>query len=348
MTLGFISAYGGGRVDAYPPQPTGDDDEDDEREDVDRGYEREPEDWQPLDLMMPAGWRPRDWPLCPVRFVDGKDEGEIVTCPTSPQGHPVPVRLSEIGAVVMRIDDGECKRDFAAVERVVSMVAGVFPWHEVEAFAAGLQEAGLRLLIAQPPGGRPSYDYEKMRKAAQNRSLDEMGILEEVAVAGDSDVPTVVDGRLEPRVGGFDSSRSPVFGVIKSHREIYLHPVGMQVLYRLEPGQRTPAFALLAGEGRRLPVVSWYVRLAGGSGSMPSWGYVRVEAALRWFEDQQAMDFGVIDRLSETIFRYRCRQRSYGRAPVSLHPVVRGEESLGALFTPIGALTSRFYRLNGL
>jgi hypothetical protein len=248
----------------------------------------------------------------------------------------------------MHIEDGECRREFVVVERVVSMVAGVFPWHEVEAFGAGLQDAGLRLLVAQPPGSRPSYDYEKMRKAAQNRSLDEMGVLEEVAIAADPDVPTVVDGRLEPRVGGFDSEHSPMFGVIKTHRETYLHPLGMQVLYALEPGQRTPAFSLLRSEARRLPVVSWYVRLTGGSGSMPSWGYVRVEAPLRWFENQQSRDFGILDRLSETIYRYRCRQRSYGRAPVSLHPIVRGEESLGSLLTPFTALRSRFFRLNGI
>jgi hypothetical protein len=348
VALNLIRAYGGGRLDAYPPQPTDDEDEEPD-ESIDHAYERPPDDWTPIDTAMPNGWRPRDWPLCPARFVDGKDEGEIVTCPFSPQGHPIPVRLSEIGAVVMRVDDdGEVRREFAVTERVVSFVAEVYPWSEVEAFAAALQEAGLRLLPARPPGERPSYDYEKMRKAAQNRSLTEMGALEEAALGIDADVPTVVDGRLEPRVGGFDQAHSPVFGVIKTHAETYLHALGFQILYGLKPGERTPAFALRSGDKRRLSVVSWYVRLAGGPDSMPSWGYVRVEAPLRWFEEQRQRDFGVLDRLSQTLYRYRCLQRSYARAPVSLHPIVRGEASLGALFTPFGALKSRFYRLNGL
>ena len=187
-----------------------------------------------------------------------------------------------------------------------------------------------------------------MRKAAQNRSLDEMGVLDEAVLDLVANVPTVVDGRLEPRVGGFDSSCSPVFGVIKTHRETYLHPLGLQILYRLEPGKRSPAFAMRRSTSRRLPVVSWYVRLAGGAASMPSWGYVRVEASLKFFEDRQQQDFSVLDRLSQTLYRYRCRQPSYGRAPVSLHPIVRGEASLGALFTPFGVLRSRFYRLNAL
>lgn len=348
MSLGFIRAYGGGRIESYPVQPSGDSDDDDPPEDIDLDYEFPREDWEPIDPSVASSWSPRTWPLCPVRFIDGKDVGETVSCLTSPEGHPVPVRLSEIGAVVMRIEDGDCRREFATVERVVSMVAGIFPWHEVEGFATALQEVDMRLLIAQPPGGSASFDYEKMRAAAQHRSLDEMGTLEAAALSIAPEIPTVVDGRLEPRAAGFDPQHSPVFGVIKSHHENYMHPLGMQVLYRLEPGQRTPAFRLRLSNNRRFAVVTWYVRFAGGPRTMPSWGYVRVEAPLRWFEDRQGKDFDVIDRLSRTLYLFRCKQRSYGRAPVSLHPIVRGEDTLGALFTPIRALTSRFYRLAGV
>jgi hypothetical protein len=259
----------------------------------------------------------------------------------------VPVRLSEIGSIVVRVEDGECRRERAYVQRVVSMVATVFPWHEGEAFAAALQQNGMLLLIAQPPANQPSYDLERMRKAAQNRSMDEMGVLEELALKQAADVPSIVDGRLEPRVGGLHPERSPVFGVIKTHREIYLHPLGMQALYRLEPGQRTPVF-ILSESDRKLSVVSWYVRFTGGERTMPNWGYVRVEASKKWFENSQGGDFGFVDRLSRTLFEYRCREPSYGRAPVSLDPIVRAERSFGALYSPPSALASRFYRLTGL
>jgi hypothetical protein len=79
---------------------------------------------------------------------------------------------------------------------------------------------------------------------------------------------------------------------------------------------------------------------------MPSWGLVRVEAPLAWFARHGS--WALVDRLSRAIYVWRCRDASYGRAPVSLHPVVRAEELLGALFIPHGVLTSRFYRLTGL
>ena len=198
----------------------------------------------------------------------------------------------------------------------------------------------MTLLPAEPPGGQPSYDLELMRKAAQNRSLTEMTALERDAVLLDSSQPTIVDGRLEPRLGGPEQANWPVFGVVKSHHRLYLHGLGMQVLYRLEPGQRTPVFLL---DKPPLPVVTWYVRLEGGPGTMPNWGIVRIEASKRWFETNDAWPH--IDRLSRMVREYRCREGSYGRAPVSLHPIVRAEELLGALFTPHSVLAGRFYRM---
>jgi hypothetical protein len=348
MTPGmdFVRAYGGQRFAAYAPQPPlwGEPEAEDVWEESELDYEIDPEDWTPITIELPPSWRAREWEGCPVRFIDGKDEGETITSLTSPDGHPVPVRLSEIGGIEVEVRNGECRRAYHAVERVVSMVADVFPSDEVEAFFVALQDAGLRLLFARPPREGPPYDLEKMRKAAQNRSNDEMGVLETAALMARTDLPTVVDGRLEPRLGGPEQAEWPVFGVIKKHHKNYLHPLGMQILYRLQPGQRTPAFSL---PQEKLPVVTWYVRLAGGPGTMPNWGLVRIEASQRWFE-RTGQDWSMIDRLSRVIHDYRCRERSYGRAPVSLHPIVRAEELLGALFTPPSALASRFYRLVGL
>jgi hypothetical protein len=170
--------------------------------------------------LLHPNWRARDWTERPVRFVDGKDVGQTVACLDSPSGTIVPVRLSEIGSIVMSVRDGELRREFVAVERVVSLVASAFPWEEMEALAAELSAHNFRLLAARPPGGELSDVIEDMRKAAQNRSLDEMEVLEELAVAQDSETPTVVDGRLERRSGGLNPEHhSPVFGVIKTHRK---------------------------------------------------------------------------------------------------------------------------------
>ncbi len=345
MGLEFIRAYGGRRFTTYPPQPLMWGDEtnaEDETPKVNIEYELPGDDWKPVTVRVPERWKPQDWPDRPVRFIDGKDQGDTITALTSADGYPVAVRLSEIGAVVVRVDHGECRREHAVTEKVVSMVADVFPWEEVEGFASALQHAGMRLLTARTLDGQPSYQFETMRRAAEHRSRDEMFELETSVLTLGRD-PSIVDGPLESRLGGPEAADWPVFGVIKSHRQVYLHELGMQVLYRIKPGQRTPAFSL---PNEKLPVVSWYVRLAGGPGTMPDWGLVRVEAPLRWFE--RAGDWDVIDLLSRTLYDYRCRDGGYRRAPVSLHPIVRAEELLGVLCTPAKLLASRFYHLTGL
>lgn len=361
----FMESYGGRRVDGYAHQPPlyGDSADENDSPDDPAGldYEVPLEDWKAVDLDLPTSWRASDWDERPIRFVDGKDVGETVIRLTAPGGYPVPIRLSQIGGVVIRILNGECRREFVVVDKVVSMVTKLFPWDEVESFAHELQENGFRLLPAKVPKTGPSFDFEEMRKVAQNRSNDEMGVLEEGAIAQDPRIPTVIDGRLEQRMGGFKPDM-PVFGVIKTHHKNYLHSLGMQLLYQLEPGQRTPVFQIryrrttpgdaplaepASPKEIALPVISWYVRLTGDRGTMPNWGLVRVEAPLLWFENHRR-DWTLVDRLSRTLVEYRCRDSSYPRAPVSLHPIVRAEQSLGALFYPHSFLTSRFYRLSAL
>jgi hypothetical protein len=43
----------------------------------------------------------------------------------------------------------------------------------------------------------------------------------------------------------------------------------------------------------------------------------------------------------------RCRADSYARMPVSLEPIVRAEDSLKPLFTPLQLLVNRLYRHAG-
>jgi hypothetical protein len=350
MGLDFIKNYNGCRVEQYDVQfpvlaEGTDEDLNQTPENVDLDYEVKHLDWEPLNLSTSPNWRPSNWQERPTHFIDGKDVGETVASVRAPSGQLVPIRLSQIGSITMRIENGECRRSFEVVERVVSMAVDLFPWTEVESFAAALQDNGFRLLPVRPPGGISSFDFEIMRQRTQNRSSTEMEVLEETAISHSEGEPTVVDGRLQHRIGGFDIDNSPVFGVIKTHRQNYLHILGMQVLYGLEAGQRTPVFSISRGW---LPVVSWFVRLAGGSGATPSTGIVRVEASKSWFERHHKHNWDFVDKLSRTVYEYRCRERSYGRAAISLHPIVRAEESLGSLFQPLSILSNRFYRLTQL
>ena len=343
MGLSFLRDYGGHRLPPYEPQPELLTNDDGQGPEVEVGYEVRSDRWHAIAPEASGGCPWADWPFCPTRFVDGKDVGETVAVLRAPAGFLVPVRLSQIGSTAIRVDDGLCRRESAEVERVVSLVTEPFPWNEVESFAIALQERGMRLLSAAMPAGENGspYDFETMRKAAQNRTNDEMAGLEAFTVSLASDMPTIVDGRLEPRSGGFDRRESPVAGVVKTQNRLYL-PVELQDLqYRLEPGERTPVFAI----GGNYPVVTWYLRFAGG---MPNYGVVRVELPREWFERTMGRTFEYVDRLSLVLYAYRCRERSYGRADISLHPIVRAEQTLGALFNPLSLLTSRFFRMTRL
>ena len=351
MGLDFLKQYGGHRLASYEPQPillenASDDtlEEDQIGEQINLSYEVNEQHWQPLNLTLPINWKISNWEEKPLRFIDGKNVGETIAWLKAPGGYPVPVKFSQIASAVMRLINGELKRDFAVVERVISMVTDLFPWQEVEAFSSELQKHKFRLLSASLPDSKPSYDFEKMRDVTEWRTAYEMILLEELAIAQGIDVPTIVDGPLRQRAEGFNHRSCPIFGVIKKHRRNYLHSLGLQTLYDLDVGQRTPVFNVI---NDRLPVISWYIRLSGSFHTTPNWGVVRVEVVKEWFEKNNK-DFDFVNKLSDVIYQYRCREASYSRAAVSLHPIVRVEESLGAMLSPTTSLTNRFYHLTNL
>ena len=343
MSLDFLLHYGGRRLRQYVEQPpldsfdTGGDEEEGPKVALD--FELPPDAWQPrsvADTLDPAAM--------PQRFVDGCHYGTMVVCLKDSVGHPIPVRLAEVGGVCMRIDGRSLRREFAHIERIVCLIVDPFPWHEVEDFAISLQEKiGMRLLPALPPmkDGVPqlAFDYASMAQWTYTRAQAEMRILEEMALNHDPEALSLVDGPL------MRIEHSLAIGVIKQHRKDYLglHRKCWQVFYDLEPGQRTPAFQLSSPR----PRISWYLKLDGAHGAMPNWGFVRVEISGDHFE-RQGRDFGYLDRVSNALLKLRCRQGSYARAPVSMDPIVRAEESLKSLFTPPDTLAQHFYHRIGL
>ncbi len=348
MSLDFLHHYGGRRLRPYVEQPPLDSTADgagaEDGPQVDLDFELAADAWRASSVDAAS----LDPTALPRRFIDGCHSGETVAWLQDTAHHPIPVRLAEIGGVCMRIEGRSLRREFALVERVVSLIVDPFPWHEVETFAAALCGMNLRLLPATLPKIDEqtrglTYDFERMREQTRVRSQYEMEVLEELALCQDPETPSLIDGRLG-RMQARDLSAYDVIGVIKQQRENYLHPQGWQVLYSLEPGQRTPAFRL---PSKHLPVVSWYLKLDRAHGAMPNWGIVRVEISDAHFE-RQGCDFGYLDRVSNALLRLRCRQGSYARAAVSLEPIVRGEESLKSLLTSPATLAQRFYHLTGL
>jgi hypothetical protein len=351
MGLEFLRDHGGRRVRPHPDQPElnlpeegPDQGEAVGVEGVDHDYEIEGKLWKPI----PVGEASADWDGAPRRFVDGCHVGHTIAWLEDAEGHPIPLMLSEIGGVC--VEGRELRAEFRVVERVVAFVVDPFRWDEVEDFAIALAGSGFRLLPtsaheAVGGGWVASYDFEAMRKKAQNRSNYEMQLLEEVVLCRHAEVPTLVDGPLEPRLNSDDRLRTcPIVGVVKQQRKGYLHPKGWRVYYHLEPGQRTPAFRITT---KSVPVISWYLKLDGAYGTLPEWGAVRVEIAEAYFR-RIGEDFGHIDRLSHALIQMRCRQESYRRAPVSLTPIVRAEELLKPLFTAPSLLIQQFYRLTGI
>jgi hypothetical protein len=311
------------------------------------------EQWKPK-IVCEAPARHGEFP---VRFIDGSQTGQPVLCVRAPDGWPIPLVLAEVGAIALR-SHGRCfTREFRVVGRVLAFVIHPFPWAEVEAFAAALannRALELRVLPANLPDlkGHNPFDYGVMRSQARNRCQQEMLELEVLALAADPGVPTLVDGQLGGRIGETAASARPLLvGAVKRPTPRELHERGWRTLLDLRPGQRTPCFKRTGTFGDRLsdlPSVSWYLKLAGGSHLAPNWGYVRVDVPWVQFETQFRSDFGFIDRLSRWPIDARCRQESYARMPVSLEPIVRAEEGLKPLFTPLAVLANRLYRSAGL
>ncbi len=345
MGLDFLLHYGGRRLRQYVEQPPLDSPTDgDEAEEGPKAaldFEAPPDAWQPRSVVADT----IDPAALPQRFIDGCHYGRTIACLSDSARHPIPVRLAEIGGVCMGIDGRSLRREFAHIERIVCLIVDPFPWHEVEDFAASLTEKiDMRLLPALPPmigeTRQLTYDYASMEQRTYTQAQVEMRVLEELVLGQDLETLSLVDGPL----GRLEHPRA--IGVIKQHRKNYLglHQQCWQAFYDLEPGQRTPAFGL---RSQSMPVISWYLKLDGAHGAMPNWGIVRVEISVEHFESQGS-DFDYLNRVSNALLHLRCRQGSYARAPVSLGPIVRAEESLKSLLTPPATLAQRFYHLTGL
>ena len=351
----FFRLYDVSPVGATPVQPNipPDDDEKDEKETVDLSVELPADAWNPL-VVSEAPARAGEFP---TRFIDGSQAGQPVLCVRAPLGWPIPLVLSEVGAVALKSVGRGFEREFVAVERVLSFVADPFPWEDVEAFADCLlnkPELRLRVLPAnRPPEPHSPFDYEVMRTQARARAQQEMTTLERLAVAVNPAAPTLVDGPLNRVMSSPDPRGALRVGVIKQQAADYLHEAGWRTLLSLNPGCRTPVFRYDSkGNRDQFPVASWFLKLAGGPRLAPNWGYVRVEVPwgqfLRRVRIDDPKDFGFVNRLSRWLIDARCRTDSYARMPVSLDPIVRAEDALKPLFTPTQVLVNRLYRTAGL
>jgi hypothetical protein len=307
--------------------------------------------WEPK-IVLEAPIRKGE---APVRFIDGAQHHRTVLWLRSPSGSPIPLVIAEIGAVAIRLNGRQFLREAVQIEQVLSFVGDSFPWEEIEAFSRAIlhhQRLQLRVVLAnRPQEPHHPFDYEVMRAQAVARIRQEMATWEKLLVFRNSPEPTLVDGPLH-RVMGEPLRDGPLnIGVIKTHAADYLHEQGWRTLYDLNPGQRTPYFRITGKGGSkegRFPVVSWFLKLAGGPRLAPNWGFVRVEVPWNQFEHLFNKNKDFIGRLSRWLIDARCRQESYGRMAVSLEPIVRAEDVIKPLFSSLDALSHRLYRQAGI
>ena len=351
----FFRTYRASEVGDTPAQPVlpglADGEPSEGAETVELNVELPSNEWAPR-VVGEAPAKPGEYP---VRFIDGSLTALPVLCLRSPLGWPIPLLISEVGAVSLRLTGRSFIREFVLVERVLSFVADPFPWAEVEAFAAAVlndPELTTRFLPAnRPPADSNPFDYEVMRSQAYHRCEQEMLNAERIALAADPTAPTLVDGKLAGRIGGIAARARPLLVGVVKRMAADLHPEGWRTLLSLRPGQRTPVFKLSgmsAGKEADMPTASWFLKLAGGPRLAPNWGFVRVDVPWVQFKEHFQSDFGFVGRLSRWLIDARCRQESYSRMPVSLEPIVRAEECLKPLFTPLPILSARLYRRSGV
>ena len=373
--LDFLTSYGAQRAGDYgdapdflpaSPGPDAEEETDSDSENEDSparewGLETPPDLWTPIrvGVTLPRCDEPR-----PARFVDGKDVGRVVAYIAAPQGYIVPVRLAQIGAIALRGASREADVlahpqglfcETRRAERVVSFMADLFPWDEVERYAAALQASGFRLLISSPLISSPKTEASEMRniprlkESVRARTRNEMFRMEREAIVNcgfREEVITIADGLLDDKQEGLRDNPA-VAGVIKSHaNRTYLREPLWDTFYALEAGERTPIIAFTARVSQQ-PTLTWYLRLAPRNGD-PTAGVIRVEILRSYFENALKGDFTYISRLSAFLVRARTRDRGYSRAAVTLYPIQRAEDALGACFCDRQRCDAEFYRLNGL
>ncbi|CAN5400112.1 hypothetical protein BH11PLA2_BH11PLA2_50950 [soil metagenome] len=352
----FLKDYHAAPVGDSLPQPllpdADDDDDAEEKPKIDFDIEQPGYHWNAI-TVPEAPAKDGEYPR---RFIDGCQVNVPVLCVRAPAGWPIPLLLSEVGAIGLRVEGRTFVRDFAHVERVLGFVTDPFPWDHVERFAAALAndvELPLRLTAANFPKEKNPFDYEVMRNQAHQRLQQEMLNLERLAFAARPDLPALMDGQIAGTIHTEAARKRPlVIGVVKRLKPAFDHDAGWNTLLNLRPGQRTPVMKLTGIGGKDqheadMPRASWYLKLAGGPRLAPNWGYVRIDIPWVQFEEHFKCDFGFVNRLSRWLMDARCRTASYARMPVSLEPIVRAEDLLKPLFTPLWRLANRLARQAG-
>jgi hypothetical protein len=205
--------------------------------------------------------------------------------------------------------------------------------------------SGFGIVLRTSQAKDAGKDFDSLRSDTRAIAMGEMEAAEREVLLRDRDTPTLVDGLLERRLAGVPDVSFPAFGLVKRQIRHPLPPALHEMVYRLAPGQRSPAF-VLQPRGSDLALVSFYLRLSAQPGMAPTYGVVRVAASSAYLERRPPADrWEFLSRLGAYLLQLRQRDLAYSRAGISIEPVVRVEDHLRAIRPPIETLVARLHRL---
>lgn len=303
-------------------------------------YELPASEWRPL----PCQGEPVDPPR---RFVDGSVFSRTVAV-FNVDGRRQPAVLACIGALALRLEGRRLARtpgDLRLETALCLLSNGIAPAH-LQALAQGLERIGILLVASE--SASLEVDFEVLRRRCWDLAKQRMEEAERAVLLAEPDVPTLIDGLLERRLVTVASQEMPVIGMVKRQMRHYLPASHQNLLYELQPGERTPAFLL---ETEHAAIVSWYLRLSAPDRMSPGYGVVRLTAPREYLErrfPQPEERWAHLSAVSWWLYQLRHREGSYPRAGISLEPIVRVEDELHAILPDVAQQAARLHRALGV
>ncbi len=339
-TKGLFAEYAPAPLNdaAVPPFPGREADEEDEsaNEGIQLDFECPADAWAPVPPQDPGA-------DMPVRFIDGsiasKTAGFIVV-----GMRRRPLIAATVAAAALQFDGRALKREEGVrVLKILCLYSNGIGEQALEEARAMLGRIGVKLRTSE--AAAPHADFDSMRRATRSIAMRAMEEAEQQAMLADRETPTLIDGLLERRLAA-QKQDVPVVGLVKRQMATYLPLHLQEMVYALKPGERTPAFVLETVQ--HVALVNTYIRLSSEAGTSPSYGIVRLTVPIEYVRRAHSHDLGTyLSGLAGYLYRLRHRDLAYGRAGISIEPIVRVEQHLHAIRPDLDALIPRLHRLFG-
>ena len=260
---------------------------------VDASVEVEPARWQPI-------WSDASGAPQTILFIDGVRRIDSRVWITEADA-VLPGVCATVAAGAVRCEQGDSTDGAATIEAVLVERGLYTAASSAEPIMAGaLAPAVVRYDVHSANGSDDAALY-----GAVHHHMTELEKLVSDEV-GESEL-IVFDGPLRGRNAALS------VGYIKTHQTQYLEPPLQAIVTDLQPGQRTPIFAI----GDPLARWSWYLRLPGPL-SHPMSGVVRLELPGLGEADSAAAR---ADAVSVALPRYASEPHKESRAPQNLYPI---------------------------